>query len=114
MLTLKLDLVLNNESLALIVDLLWEFGRDGVVSSRVLDNETLIALHSLEDSWLLDSPFSNICPLLIFVRTLGVLLGMGWLPSRLPVICELLDEVGLDGGVLQRDMSVSNRIHCGC
>jgi hypothetical protein len=64
---LKLDLVLNNESLALVLNLLWELGRNGVVSGRVLDDETLIAFHPLEDSWLFDGPFSNVCPLLILV-----------------------------------------------
>jgi hypothetical protein len=91
---------LDNKSLALIVNLLWEFGRDGVVSSSVLDDKSLITLHALEDMWLFYSPLSNICPLLIFVGVLGILLSMGWLPSGLPVIRELLNEVGFDGSRL--------------
>lgn len=95
-LTLELDLILNNEGLALVVNLLGEFGRDGVVSGCVLNNQTLITLHTLEDGRLLNSPFSNICPFLVFVGILGVLLGVRWLPSLFPVVCELLDEVTLD------------------
>lgn len=39
---LKLDLVLHHQSLAFIVDFLGEFRRDGMVSSRVLNNKTLV------------------------------------------------------------------------
>jgi hypothetical protein len=66
-LTLKLHLVLDNESLALVLNLLREFGRDSMVSSCVLDHQTLVSLHTLEDVRLLYSPLSNICPLLILV-----------------------------------------------
>lgn len=97
-LTLKLDLVLNNEGLVLVVNLRGELGRDGMVSSRVLENETLITLHSLVDLGLFDGPFSNICPLLIIGR--GILLGVGRLPSLLPVVGELLEEVGLESSGL--------------
>ena len=96
--TLKLDFILHNQGFAFIVDLLWEFGRDGMVGSSVLDNETLITLHPLEDDWLLDGPFSNICPLLILLlSTFGVLLGVGRLPSGLPITGKLLYKVTLDG-----------------
>ena len=96
-LTLKLYLILHDQSLALVVDLLWEFGRNGMVSSSILDDESFVALHTLEHSWLLDSPFTNVCPFLVFLlRALGVLLGVRWLPSLFPVVCELLDEVTLD------------------
>ena len=40
---LELDLVLHNQVLALRVDLLGKFGRDGMVSGRVLDNKTFIS-----------------------------------------------------------------------
>jgi hypothetical protein len=86
---LELDLILNHEGLVFIVNLLGEFGRDGVMSSRVFHNETLITLHTLEDMGFLYGPFSNICPFLLLVSTLGVLLGMRWLPSLFPVIGEL-------------------------
>jgi hypothetical protein len=46
------------------------------------------------------SPFSNVCPFFILVRALGVLLGVGWFPSCIPTICELLDEIGFDCGRL--------------
>lgn len=93
-LTLHLDLVLNNEGLSLVVNLLGEFGRNGVMGSCVLDNETFITLHTLEDVGLLYSPFSNISPFFfLFARTLCVFLGVGWLPSCFPVIGELFNEV---------------------
>lgn len=40
---LELDLVLHYQVLALGVDLLGKFGRDGMVSGRVLDNKTFIS-----------------------------------------------------------------------
>jgi hypothetical protein len=97
---LKLDLVLNNKSLALVLNWLGELGRDGVVSSRVLDNEALVAIDALEHMWLLNSPLADVCPLLIHIGSLHVLLRVGWLPSLLPVVCELLDEVALNLGRL--------------
>jgi hypothetical protein len=99
---LKLNLILSDEGLALVVNLLGEFGRDGMVSSCVLDDQALVTLHALEDMGLLYRPFSNICPLLFLSRALRVLLGMGWLPPFLPVVCELLDEIGLDGCGLRK------------
>ena len=73
-----------------------------MMGSSVLNNETLITLHPLEDGWLLDGPFSDICPLLVLLlSTLGVLLGMGRLPSGLPVTGELLYKVTFDGRWLQ-------------
>jgi hypothetical protein len=71
-----------------------------MMSCSVLDDKTLVALHALVDMGLLYSPFSNICPFLVLVRTLCVLLGMGRLPSCLPIVCELLEEVGLELGRL--------------
>jgi hypothetical protein len=94
--TLELDLILNNEGLALVVNLLGELGRDGMMSCGVLDHKTLVTFHALVDMRLLDSPFSYVCPFLILVGTLRVLLGVGRLPSRFPVVGELLDEVTLD------------------
>jgi hypothetical protein len=99
-LTLELDLVLDDEGLALVIDLLGELGRDGVVGSWVLDHQALVTLHSLEDMRLLYRPLSNVGPLLVLVGVLGVLLGVGWLPAGIPTICELLDEVALDGAGL--------------
>jgi hypothetical protein len=101
---LKLDFVLDNECLSLVINLLGELGRDGMMSCSVLDDKTLVALHALVDMGLFYSPFSNICPFLILVRTLCVLLGMGWLPSGLPIVCELLKEVGLELSRLRRNV----------
>lgn len=93
---MHLDLILNNESLSLVINLRREFGRDGVMGSWVLDNKTLISLHTLKDVGFFYGPFSNIRPFFLFlVGTLGILFGVGWLPSCLPVIGELLKELGL-------------------
>jgi hypothetical protein len=98
---LKLDFILDNESFALVLNLLWEFGRDGVMGSGVLYDKTLITLHALEDMRLLDSPLSDVCPFLILLaRAFSILLSMGRLPSGLPIVCELLEEVGFDSGRL--------------
>lgn len=102
-LTLKLHLVLNNEGLALVVNLLGELGRDGVVSGGVLDDKTLVAVNSLVLVGLLNSPLANVGPFLFLLSLVGaasVLLGVRRLPSGLPVIGELLQEVRLDGGGL--------------
>lgn len=108
-LTLELDLVLDNEGLALVVNLLGELGRDGMVSSGVLDNETLIALHSLVDDGLLDGPLADVGPFLTLLVGAGrVLLRVRGLPSLVPVVGELLKEVGLDGGGLRDRVSASN------
>lgn len=100
--TLKLDLILNDEGLALGVDLLGEFRRDGVVGSSVLDNKTLVTLHALVDSGLLDGPLADVGP--FFLRALGILLGVGRLPPLLPVVGELLEEWGLELGRLWKSV----------
>lgn len=72
-----------------------------MVSGRVLHNETLVALHALVNGGLLDGPLADVSPLLIVA---GVLLGVGRLPSGLPVIGELLKEGSLEcGGLLEKD-----------
>ena len=65
------DFVLNDERLGLEVNGLRECSRDGVVGSWVLDNQTLVALNGLEDGGLLNSPLTNVSPVLF---RLGVLL----------------------------------------
>ena len=65
-----------------------------MVSSLVLDDETLVALNALQDGGLLDGPVADVCPLLIV--GLDVLLCVRGLPSVLPVICELLEERSLE------------------
>jgi hypothetical protein len=112
-LTLKLDFVLNDKGLSLVLNLLWELGRDRVMSCCVLDNKALIALHSLVDMGLFYSPLSNICPFLILVRALCVLLGVRWLPSCLPIVCELLKKVGLEGSRLRRKTLACQLNNCG-
>ena len=71
-----------------------------MMSSCVLDHKALVAMHALIDMGFFYSPFSNICPLLILVGALSIFLGMGWLPSGLPIVCKLLKEVGFDGSRL--------------
>lgn len=96
---LGLDLILDNQCLALVVDLLGELGGDRVVSSWVLDNKTLVALNSLEDSGLLNRPLADVSPVLIGLGV--ILLGVGTLPAGLPVISELLQEGSLEGSRLK-------------
>jgi hypothetical protein len=99
---LQLDFVLDNERLALGVDGLGELGRDGMVGSLVLDDQALVALNALQFSWLLNGPVANVGP---FLLGGGVLLffflGMGRLPPRVPVVCELFQEGGLQVGRLE-------------
>lgn len=69
------------------------------MSSGVLDNKTLVALHALVDGGLFDSPLANVGPFLLACVTL---LGVGGLPPLLPVISELLEEGSLQLGGLNR------------
>ncbi|KAI6761764.1 hypothetical protein HG531_002317 [Fusarium graminearum] len=91
---LHLDLVLNNKSLALVVNLLGELGGDSVVSGGVLDNKTLIAVNSLVLDRLLNGPLADVCPLLL--RAGRILLCVRGLPSLVPVVGELFKEVSLE------------------
>lgn len=84
---MKLDLILDDEFLALSVDGLAELGRNGVMSSLVLRYETLVPINALVDGRLLYGPLANILPFLLFVFC--VFLCMGCLPPCLPVVCEL-------------------------
>ena len=104
--TLELDLVLNNEGVILVVDSLGEFGRNGVVSSLVLDDQSLVTLHALEHRRLLDSPGTDVRPLLIV--GLDILLRVRRLPPAFPVVGELLQERGLEFGGLQHIVSIAN------
>jgi hypothetical protein len=104
--TLELDLVLDNEGVILVVNGLGELGGDGVVSSLVLDNQTLVTLHALQHGRLLDGPGTNVRPLLIV--GLDVLLRVRRLPSGLPVVCELLEEWRLELGGLGDTVSCSS------
>lgn len=64
-LTLKLDFILNHKGLALVVDLLGELGRNGVVGGGIFHHQAHVALHAFEDMWLLHSPGSDIGPVFI-------------------------------------------------
>lgn len=94
---MRLDFVLNHQGLALVVNLLGELGRDGVVSSSVLHDQTLVALNTLEDGGLLDCPFTDVSPLIL---GLGILLCVGRLPPRIPAVCELFQEGSFEVGRL--------------
>jgi hypothetical protein len=89
-LTLKFDLVLNDQRLLLGADGLREFGGDGMVSSLVLDDETLVTNHAIEDLCFLNGPLSNVSPLLFAGGALLLLLlCMRRLPPSIPVGGEL-------------------------
>lgn len=91
-LTLKFDLILDNQWLLLWVDGLFENGRDGVMSSLVLDHKTFIANHAIEDMWLFDSPVADECPFLGILFLVVLLLCVRSLPPCLPIVCELFQE----------------------
>lgn len=59
------------------------------MGSSVLHDQTLVAIDTLEDGGLLNCPFTDVSPLIL---GLVLLLRVGRLPPRLPVICELLQE----------------------
>jgi len=95
---LRLNLVLDHKGLALVVNLLRELGRDSVVSGRVLDDQTLVAFNTLEDSGLLDRPLANVGPVLLGLGI--ILLCGGALPPGLPIVGKLLKEGSLEGSRL--------------
>jgi hypothetical protein len=65
-----------------------------VVSGRVLDNKTLIAINSLVLDRLLNSPLADVCPFLLGARC--VLLRMRGFPALVPVVGKLLKEISLE------------------
>jgi hypothetical protein len=69
-----------------------------VVSGRVLHNETLVSVDTLEDRGFLNGPFTDVGPILLRLRVL--LLSMRRCPPGVPVIGELLEEGSFDGGRL--------------
>ena len=107
-LTLEFDLVLNHQGLALIVNFLGKFGRNGMMGRWIFHYQSLVAVDTLKDSGFLHSPGSNIGPVFFCFRVL--LLCMRRRPSRIPVIGELLQEwsfkrCGLAGEVSLRQLS---------
>ena len=107
--TLKLDLILNHKGVVLVVNGLGEFGRNGVVGSLVLDDQSLVTLHALQHGRLLNRPSANVSPL--FVVGLDILLRVRGLPSGFPVIGELLQEGGFKFGGLHRHCQHRARLH---
>ena len=91
---MQLHLVLDDESLALVVDLLGKLGRDGVMLGGILHHQAHVAFNALQDMGLLSGPDSIIHPLdvILPVLLLGLLLGMRSQPSRVPAFCKLLEE----------------------
>ena len=71
-LTLKLHLILNDKGVILVVDSLVKLGGNGMVSSLVLDDETLVALDTAKDGGLLDGPLAVVSPLLLGALLLRV------------------------------------------
>lgn len=61
-----------------------------------------IAINSLENSWLLNSPLPDICPLLI-TSLVVFLLRVRDLPPSVPIFCELFKEGRFDRGRLRRN-----------
>lgn len=86
--TLKFDLILNDKWLSFGRNWLVEFGGNSVMSGLVLDDETFIANHSIEDRWLFDGPVADIGPFFFGTCSL-LLLCVGWFPPGIPIICEL-------------------------
>jgi hypothetical protein len=69
---LELDFVLHDQSLALVRDGLVKLGGDGVVSSLVFEDKTLVSLDASQDSGLLDTPGADELPLFLRVLLLRV------------------------------------------
>lgn len=62
------------------------------MGSLVLDYETFVANHAIEDVWLFDSPVANECPFLGILFLVVELLCVRSFPPRLPIVCELFQE----------------------
>ncbi len=61
---------MDNQYLAVVVDLGREFGRDSMMSGWVLDNKTFVADHARKNGGLFYRPFSDIGPVLVTLRVL--------------------------------------------
>lgn len=77
--TLKLDFVLDHKCLSLVIYSFVEFGRNGMMSCRVLDHESFISLDAFEDGGLLDRPGADVSPFFSSLRVF--LFGVRWCPS---------------------------------
>ena len=96
--TLKLDLVLDNERVLLVVDLLRELCGDGVVGSGGLCHEALVAFND-DLGRVLDLPFADVAE--GFAANRSLLCGLGGRPPLGPLLGELLEEGGLDRSRLE-------------
>jgi hypothetical protein len=65
MLTLQLHFILHHERLPFVVYRLGKLGRDGMMGSGILDNETLVTDYARHDGSFFDGPFSHIGPILV-------------------------------------------------
>ena len=69
-----------------------------MMSRRVLYDQTLVMLDSLEDMGLFNRPFADICP---FFGSLRIFfLRVGGFPACVPVIRKLFEELCFDVGRL--------------
>ena len=109
--TLKLDFILYHQRLPLIVDLLGELGRDGMMGRLVLHHQALVAFYPFEHMRFFDGPLANVRPLLVglFILLVLFLLSMRGRPSRVPVIGELFDKGALQVGWLITETSTGQQ-----
>ena len=92
--TLEFDLILDNKGFSLGVDCLVKLGGYGVVSSLVLDDETLVANHALEDGRLLNRPFEERSLELSGLVELSVC-DVAWKETRMSRLGSTYSECGL-------------------
>ena len=77
--TLELDFVLDHKCLPLVIYSFVEFGGNGMMSCRVLDDEAFVPFDTFEDGGLLDRPGADVSPFFGGLRVF--LLGVRWCPS---------------------------------
>jgi hypothetical protein len=90
--------VLYDEGLSGVVDHRRKGGRNGMVCSGILDDESFLPDHALQNVGFLDGPLSDVAKLLL--AGLYLLGGMGRRPPFRPIGCELFDKQSLDRGGL--------------
>jgi len=82
------------------------------MGSLVLDYKSFVTNHAVEDSWLLDSPVADECPLLGVLLFVILLLCVRSFPPRFPVVCELFEEGTFDGCGLRVLDEASSLVQC--
>lgn len=85
--------VLNDKSLVLVIDHLWERGGDGMMGSGRLCNKAKVVFHAWMDMSLFYCPLTHIAEDFSVTRRFG---SVTCNPSIGPSISELLQERGLD------------------